>query len=157
MTTTVKADAAILGYAVDVYQASFQKLKEVTSILFSITFEPIPKSMIAQSLAQGGNSLGLTPEDGPLVVVLLYTSWDKASDDGRVYDINKEALKHIEEEALKKGLSNQYRYMNYTFTHQDPIDSYGEKSKERLRSASERYDPDGFFQSVGAGPFKISK
>ena len=155
MTTTVKADAAILEYAVDIYRASFQRLKEVSNILFSITFEPIPKRMIEQSTARGGNSLGLTPEDGPLVVILLYTSWDNASDDQGVYDVNKGALVLIEEEALKKGSSSRYRYMNYTFTHQDPIDSYGEKSKESLRLASEKYDPDGFFQTAGAGPFKI--
>ncbi|RYP64890.1 hypothetical protein DL769_006498 [Monosporascus sp. CRB-8-3] len=157
MSTTVKADTKILDYAVETYRASFEKLKGVQNLPFSITFEPLPISMIEQSIARGGNSLGLKPSDGPLVVVLFYTSWDSPSDDKKVYDVNKEALQNIDDEAQSKNVSASYRYMNYTFTDQDPIGSYGPESKAHLQTVSAKYDPEGFSQVAGAGPFKLSK
>ncbi|OTB00881.1 hypothetical protein M426DRAFT_75490 [Hypoxylon sp. CI-4A] len=155
MSTTVKADVEILEYAVEVYRASFDKLKGVENLLFSLTFEPLPVSLIEQSQIQGGNSLGLNPSDGPLVVVLLYTSWDSSSDDEIVYDTNKEALGRIDDKAKSKNVSASYRYMNYSFFHQDPISSYGPESKAHLQTVSAKYDPEGFFQVAGAGPFKV--
>jgi hypothetical protein len=54
-------------------------------------------------------------------------------------------------------VATDYRYLNYAFTHQDPIGSYGDESKARLQAVSSKYDPDGFFQHVVSGPFKLSK
>lgn len=99
MSTSVKADVNTLEYTVQAYRAAFEKLKGVENILFFITFEPIPVSMIESSVSRGGNSLGLMPEDGPVVVVLLYTSWENETDDERVYGVNKDTLASIEEEA----------------------------------------------------------
>ncbi|RYP61823.1 hypothetical protein DL771_009989 [Monosporascus sp. 5C6A] len=155
MSTTVKADTEILKYAVKTYHASFEKLKGVENLLFSITFEPVPISLIEQSISRGGNSLGLKASDGPLVVVLFYTSWESPSDDKKVYEVNKEALGTIDSEAQSKKVSAAYRYLNYTFTHQDPISSYGPESKAHLQAVSTKYDPEGFFQTAGVGPFKL--
>jgi hypothetical protein len=156
MTTTVKADISILEYAVETFHESFKKLKDINNLLFSLTFEPIPVSMIEQSNARGQNALGLKPSDGPLVVVLFYTSWDDARDTENVYEVNKKALQRIEAEAERKNVAASYRYLNYAYTHQDPINSYGSESKARLQAVSAKYDPEGFFQAAGAGPFKLT-
>lgn len=89
-------------------------------------------------------------------MVLLYTSWDGSEDDEKVYKINKEALEKIDSEAKIRNVSSSYRYMNYAFTPQNPIDSYGSESKAHLQAVSAKYDPEGFFQIVGSGPFRIS-
>ncbi|KAI1148201.1 hypothetical protein F4825DRAFT_470629 [Nemania diffusa] len=157
MTVTVKADIGILEYAVDTFRTALEKLKGIKNLLFSITFEPIPVSLIEQSIARGGNSLGLKPSDGPLVVVLLYTAWDNSDDDEKVYEANKEALQVIKEEAVDNNVYSPYLYMNYAFLHQDPIDSYGSENKANLQAISAKYDPEGFFQTAGVGPWKISK
>lgn len=134
---------------------AFEKLKGMENLLFSMTLEPIPVCMMDKSISHGGNSMGLKPQDGPVVVMLFYTSWDSASDDERVYDVNKEALASIEDESRKKNVSATYRYLNYAFTQQDPFASYGSEAKAELLRVSAKYNPDGFFQSAGAGPFKI--
>ncbi|KAI1754034.1 hypothetical protein F4782DRAFT_545374 [Xylaria castorea] len=157
MTTTVKADTEILEFAVDTFRTALDKLKGVENLLYSVTFEPIPVSLIEQSIARGGNSLGLKPSDGPLVVVLLYTSWDNSSDDEKVYEANKEALHIIEAMAKNTNQYSPYIYMNYAFSHQDPITSYGSESKATLQAVSAKYDPEGFFQTAGVGPWKIFK
>jgi hypothetical protein len=157
MSTTVKADTAILDFATKTYHASFEKLKGVENLLFSVTLESIPVSMMQASLARGGNSLGLNPSDGPLVVILFYTSWNSPDDDYLVYEVNKQALRDIESESENKGVASSFRYMNYSFTHQDPIAGYGLQSQAHLRAASAKYDPDGFFQASNSGAFKLGR
>jgi hypothetical protein len=154
-TTTVKADTKILEYAVQTYHKAFEQVKGVENILFSLTFELIPVSIMESSIARGGNSLGLDPSDGPLVVILFYTAWDKATDDETVYSANRAAIESLEKEAKSTGMSSPYLYMHYALPPQDVMKSYGSKSHEHLRTVSAKYDPDGFFQKAGAGLFKL--
>lgn len=156
MSTTVKADVAMLEYTVELFRASFEELRDVTNILFSLTFEPLPVPMMEQSVARGGNSLGLDPSQGPLVVVMFYTSWDKADDDERVFRASKEALERVDTEARRRAVFARYRYLNYAFPRQDAIGSYGRESIAQLRAVSAKYDPTGFFQKAGVGPFKLT-
>jgi hypothetical protein len=157
MTTTVKADTGILEYAVQTYRTCFEEMKDVGNILFSITFELIPVQLITQSIARGGNATGLTPSDGPLVVILFYSSYDDSTDDEKVLGAAKQALRLIEEEAQKRDVYHPWLYLNYAFPHQDLIGSYGAESQERLREVGKRFDADRFFQVAGAGPFKLDK
>jgi hypothetical protein len=46
MSTTVKADASVLEFAVKEFNTALGKLKNIENLIFSITFEPIPVSMI---------------------------------------------------------------------------------------------------------------
>ena len=154
-TTTVKAHAGILEFAVNEFNAALEKLKGIKNLLFSLTFEPIPVPMIQQSNDRGANAINLKTSDGPLVVILLYTSWDEASETDSIYKVNQEALRNIEKEAGAKSVSATYRYLNYTFPHQDAVGSYGDVSKTKLWEVSAKYDPDGFFQTAGAWPFKL--
>ena len=153
----MKADVGILEFALSQYHAAFEKLKDITNILFSITFEAIPISLIEQSVAKGGNATGLQPSDGPLVVILFYTSWDHPSDDDKAFATNKDVLAIIEKESQSKGLFAPYVYLNYAWEHQDPISAYGGDSKSRLQAVSKEYDPDGFFQRALVGTFKLFK
>lgn len=141
----------------EVYHAAFAKIKDVKNLLFSITFEPIPVSLIKQSVARGGNAMGLDPSDGPLMVVLFYTSWDERSDDEKMYAAVKEALATIEEEAKKNDVYSLWLYLNYASPHQNAMASYSKESKARLEAVSKKYDADGFFQISGIGPCKLSK
>ncbi|KAK6950639.1 hypothetical protein Daesc_007163 [Daldinia eschscholtzii] len=84
-------------------------------------------------------------------------SWDNSKDDQTVFDVSKEALDVIDQEAQSKSVSASYRYLNYASTYQDPISSYGPDSNAHLQAVSEKYDPEGFFQTAGVGPFKLSR
>jgi hypothetical protein len=149
MAMTVKADILILEYAVATYHDAFQKSKHINNILFSITFEPVPLFMIKDLNAPGPNAPGLKPSDGSLVMILFYNSWDEANNTNTVYEVNQGALKRIEIEAERRHVAALYRFYNYSFTHQDPIGSYGEESKKRLQVVSVRYDPEVLFSGGG--------
>jgi hypothetical protein len=64
-------------------------------------------------------------------------------------------IKAIEAAAKKKELNVEYKFTNYCFTGQDPITGYEKKSKKRLQIASEKYDPEGFFQKIVPEEFKL--
>ncbi|KAK9780405.1 putative FAD-binding PCMH-type domain-containing protein [Seiridium cardinale] len=147
-STTVKADTSILEYVVKTYSAAFEKLKGVENLLFSMTFEPLPVSMIKESQVRGGNSLGLKLSEGPLVVVLFYTSWDNVKDDSIVYEVNKTALEKIDNEARRNQVAASYRHSNYIFTGQDHVSPYGNDTRAYLKAVSAKYDPERFFEEA---------
>ncbi|KAI9147316.1 FAD-dependent monooxygenase CTB5 [Paramyrothecium foliicola] len=155
MSTTVRADTDILNHAVQVYQEAFSEIQDVANLLFSLTFESIPVSVIQASNKRGGNSLWLKASDGPLVVVLFYTSWDNAGDDDKIIASNRAALEKIDAEAYKKGIASPYRWLQYGYPHQDVMASYGSESLEQLRTISKKCDSDDFFQKAGTGLFKL--
>ncbi|KAI8632482.1 hypothetical protein F5Y19DRAFT_492314 [Xylariaceae sp. FL1651] len=138
MSTTVIAEVELLEYAVETFHAAYSKLKGLGNLLYSITFEPIP------------------PSDGPLVVILLYSSWDKSSDDETIYEANQDALRAVEAKARETNSLSPYLYLNYAFPrHQNAIGSYGPDSTAQLQAASKKYDPEGFFQKAGMGLWKL--
>jgi hypothetical protein len=48
-----------------------------------------------------------------------------------------------------------FTYLNYAASWQDPIGGYGEATVEQLRRVAREYDPNGFFQKVVMGGFKV--
>ena len=81
--------------------------------------------------------------------------WNSSSDDERVYS----ALATIQEEtaafARDRGADLEFLYMNDASADQDVVAGYGEESVRRLRQASRKYDPEGVFQTLMPGGFKL--
>ncbi|XXH06062.1 hypothetical protein Hte_012507 [Hypoxylon texense] len=157
MNVTVKADAATLQAATDIYTAAITPLQSCQGLTSSLTFQPYPVSLLEQSIAKGGNSLGLNPSDGPAVSVLLLNYWQEKSDDDRILTVMKDALEGIRAQAVGKGTALDYVYLNYAAGFQDPIGSYGAENKKRLQEVSKKYDPEGLFQKGVPGGFKLFK
>ncbi|KAH6664563.1 hypothetical protein B0J14DRAFT_607259 [Halenospora varia] len=155
MNITVKADFATLQAGSNIYTAGLDPIKTVENGMFSLTLQPYPVSLLEKSGLSGGNSLGLDVADGPLVSVLLLSYWKNKSDDDAVLGFMNTALEKIKQDAALRNQLIPYVYMNYAFSNQDPIDSYGQKNKKKLQRASKKYDPDGVFQKGCPGGFKL--
>lgn len=155
MNITVKADVATLQAATDIYVGGLGPVKPVAGLLASFTLQPYPTSLLEQSEETGGNMLGLKRSDGPLVSVLLLSYWQNKSDDDAVIAFMKEALEKMKQDASGRGTLLPFVYMNYAWTHQDPINSYGAQNKKKLQEASKKYDPKGLFQKACPGGFKL--
>lgn len=111
--------------------------------------------MTAKSATLGGNSLGLDPAEGPLMLILLASIWTNPADDARIIDVQRVLIDRIGEAARARKLDSRFTYLNYAFAGQDPIGGYGEQNVARLRTTSRKYDPDGFFQKAVPGGFKL--
>lgn len=67
----------------------------------------------------------------------------------------KAGVAEIEAYAKSLGADIDFLYGNYCDGSQDPFASYGEKNIRHMREVSQKYDPDGVFQSRVPGGFKI--
>lgn len=152
---TVKADASILQEAAEIYTVGLEPIKPCEGLICSMTLQPYARSLLEASATQGSNSLGLSPTNGPLVSVLLLTYWSNKSDDVAVVETMESILGSIKSRAAAKDMLVPYTYMNYSFTSQDPIGSYGAENKAELQRVSKRYDPQGLFQKGVPGGFKL--
>ncbi|TKX21561.1 hypothetical protein C1H76_6057 [Elsinoe australis] len=105
----------------------------------------------------GGNPLGLKPEDGPLTLVVTNLFWTNPDDGDALFDITSDMLKKTKAEAAARGLANDFTYMNYAAQFQDVIASYGAENKARLQQIAKKYDPQGVFQTLSPGYFKLDR
>ena len=155
MTTTFKNDLSLLHIVYERFSRTIKQIENIKEITWSLTFQPIAPAIAARSIAQGGNSQGLDPSDGPLVNILLGSSWTEAADDKLVNETASKFIAGVETLAREKGIHHRFVYLNYADKTQDPIDGYGEANKERLQAVSRKYDPQGLFQKGVPGGFKL--
>lgn len=155
MNTTVKADAPTLAAAAETYLAALEPLKECEGITCSLTLQPYSASLLRKSAELGGNVLGLSPVDGPLVSVLALTWWKDKADDEKIVGTFGKVIEAIDRDAASRGTAVPFKYMNYAGNFQDPIGSYSEENRAFLQEVSRKYDPDGVFQKGVPGGFKL--
>lgn len=151
MNTTVKADAATLIAASDIFTAAFQPIKHLEGLMCAFTLQAYPVSLLEKC----DNSLGLDAANGPLMSVLLLNWWKNEEDDDLVIATFKSVLEKIDEDAAGRGTAVPYKYLNYAYNFQDPIKSYGTAAHQKLREVSAKYDAEGFFQKGVPGGFKL--
>ncbi|KAI9780213.1 MAG: hypothetical protein M1816_003137 [Peltula sp. TS41687] len=154
-TLTVGNSAALLSDIFDANNSTVQMLKDVQDLSWSLSYQALPASTIAQSGSTGGNPLGLDPAEGSLVIILWSVFWSNATDDARIESALKKLFVRSNELAWRKGLYNDWVYLNYAARWQDPISGYGFKNKRRLQEISRKYDPKGVFQKDCPGGFKL--
>lgn len=155
MNTTVKADIPTLMAAYDIYVNALGPLKSIEGLTTSLTYQAYPKSLLEKTVAAGGNSLGMSPSDGPLMSVLILSFWQDKEDYDKIHSTFKGVIEAIDDDAAKRGTAVPYKYMNYAAPFQDPIGSYGAENKAKLQAASKKYDPEGLFQKGVPGGWKL--
>lgn len=110
---------------------------------------------MSHSVRNGGNALGLNPEDGSLVLAFLSISWTDRADDKSVASQAKRFTHEVESVAQSLRMLHRWKYLNYAAGWQDPIAGYGKVNKEKLGTTSRQYDPHGVFLRQVPGGFKL--
>ncbi|CCO31806.1 hypothetical protein BN14_05856 [Rhizoctonia solani AG-1 IB] len=105
--------------------------------------------MIRASDRKGGNALGLEQANDPLIVVNYQFTWALSGDDTKVYA----TIDHLIAASMDiaKSCNRLERYIN-----QKPIGAYGPAQVDFLRLVKAKYDPNGVFDKLSRGGFKIS-
>ncbi|KAL2862588.1 FAD-binding oxidoreductase [Aspergillus lucknowensis] len=109
------------------------------------------------SEARGGNVLGLERFDQNMINVLWDFSWDSAADDDLFYELAESARDEIDEYTKSTKTYTDYIYLNYADGTQNPLRGYGSENMAYIAQVANKYDPDGVFQTLVPGGFKISK
>jgi hypothetical protein len=68
---TFKVNAELMSKIMDIYVEETEPIKHVPGIVPGIVFQPINKDEIAFFSKKGGNALGISNEDGPLLCRFL--------------------------------------------------------------------------------------
>lgn len=139
----------------DLANQTVQGIQDTEKLLFSLSFQPLPQTVIGYGDANGENSLGLGREDGDLVNVLLSIQWGKASDDDAINKTARDLFATAEAASKAIGTYNPYLYLNYAADFQNPIAGYGVANVDNLKKVGKKYDPRQLFQKHIPGGFKL--
>lgn len=86
-----------------------------------------------------------------------YISWQGAEQDALFQQAGSDLIDRIRAYAVSIGADNPYLYLDYADINQDPLASYGAENVKKMKDAAKKYDPEGVFQNLVPGGFKISK
>lgn len=152
---TFKLDRSLLSYLINTFYELLPDIISAEGVLPTVSIQLITIPQLQQMKKDGGNALGISPDDGPLFIMNLATMWTNPADDERILKFNNDLINKGKAEAAKKGLINDYIYMNYASAHQAVISSYGVENQKRLQAVSKWFDPTGVFQTLHPGYFKL--
>ncbi|KAF7563384.1 hypothetical protein G7046_g712 [Stylonectria norvegica] len=122
-----------------------------------VQFQPVTSSMVAHSVASGGNVLGLQDlvADGPTLMWLIAVTVDTAANQEKIAPLTLEFRDSVNKYATKIGANKNWQYLNYALGDQTPIKLYGSESVRFLKATSQKYDPKGMFQKLRGSGFKL--
>ncbi|KAJ4346461.1 uncharacterized protein N0V89_010390 [Didymosphaeria variabile] len=154
-TATFKLDRDFTAFIKDVFFEEVLSIADADALIPAITLQVITIPMLRNFAKHGGNALGLSKEDGPFLLIDSSTMWADEADDERILRTHRRIIERSVEEAKKRGLFVEYIYMNYASQFQDVIPSYGAENHARLKAVAKKYDPQGVFQVLQPGYFKL--
>lgn len=152
---TFKLDRDLFNFLTTTFYTLLPSIQTAAGAFPTISIQAITKGQLQGMQKNGGNALGLHPSQGPLFVMNMSCRWTNAADDAAILAFFSTIIKKVKAEAQRRGVDNEYIYMNYASQFEDPISSYGAQSVERLRRVSSKYDPQRVFQELHPGHFKL--
>lgn len=156
-TATFENSAKMQEKFFNLANQTVQDIVDLKNLTFSLSFQPLPQTVIGYGIANGGNSLGLDSSDGDLVNTLLTIQWADASDDAVVNRAAQSLFFQAEVASKSLNTYNPYLYLNYAADFQNPIAGYGAANIANLKAVSKKYDPTQLFQEQVPGGFKLQK
>ncbi|KAH4905134.1 hypothetical protein HBI80_099000 [Parastagonospora nodorum] len=83
-TTSIRLDKQFMIDMKSLYDNTVESIKNVPRLVLSMVFQPLTRHMLQKSAARRPNSLGLSVDDGPMVITLLDSVYADATDDVNV-------------------------------------------------------------------------
>ncbi|KAH4041992.1 hypothetical protein HBH92_007780 [Parastagonospora nodorum] len=83
-TTSIRLDKQLIIDMKSLYDNTVESIKNVPRLILSMVCQPLTKHMLQKSAAHWPNSLGLSVDDGPMVITLLNSVHADAADDVNV-------------------------------------------------------------------------
>ncbi|KAK4501903.1 hypothetical protein PRZ48_007712 [Zasmidium cellare] len=157
-TVTFKNDERVIRKAVDLHRRLVEDMKRDSSdgdFETQAYFQPLPSIVGQRGAEKGSNILGIDKLKENAIVLLGSLA---------VNGIDQEALgrqkmlawrRALEKYSEDVGAAVGYRYMNYADASQDVLASYGEENLKMMLKVSQKYDPEGVFQTRAPGGYKL--
>jgi hypothetical protein len=150
----------------------YESIKDVVDMDFIFSYVPLPAVVANQSMARGGDMMGLDRDpkdricksqkalqfDGSwhlATAVFFSPRWIDKRYDERMYEAARTWVNRVLAVALRFGTDDEFLYHNFAGGFQDPLTTYGPDNLRFMRSVARKYDRDGFFQVQMPGGFKL--
>ncbi|TVY33168.1 Bifunctional solanapyrone synthase [Lachnellula subtilissima] len=159
LTLTFANDVDILTKIVSTHEALYttlQAAKPRGNWTINTLFQPIPALFGQHGAEAGGNVIGLDRFTDNLMLYQLYLAWQGAEQDDLFNSKGRQAISDIKAASVANHTDNPFIYLNYADRSQAPLEGYGNASVAKIKAASAKYDPNGVFQTLMPGGFKIS-
>ncbi|KAH8798627.1 hypothetical protein F5884DRAFT_870039 [Xylogone sp. PMI_703] len=154
-TATFKVNATLISKLWDIFLFESYPITKLLSVSASCNIELLTKDEIAVFSKNGGNSLGINVEDGPLMLFSIIISYKGTENDELVEHVTQNIISRGIELAKEMGLHHRFIYQNYAGRGRDVFAGYGGRNHELLSQIQRKYDPDGVFQRLQPGYFKL--
>lgn len=154
-TSTYKLDREFLTFATEAFYQELLPVNDTEALVFALSFQVLTVPMLEASAAKGRNALGLSARDGPLLLLQTNVRWALPSDDDKILGAQRRVMENIEAEGKRRGLFEDYVYLNYASEFQEVFQSYGAENHEMLKEVAKKYDPQGIFQVLQPGYFRL--
>ncbi|KAL0566280.1 hypothetical protein V5O48_015734 [Marasmius crinis-equi] len=133
----------------------FSDLKDREGLQWNILFQPMTKGLI-ESSSESLFYEALKSSNDDLVLVLIITAWKNAADDQVMEEAAAKLSAWGEAEASKRGLLNDFLYLNYASKAQPVYErSITKGDLATMRKVKQKYDPTGTFDKLWRGGFKL--
>lgn len=136
--------------AYDIVVAASPKLVGVQGATMGLTLRPIVPSMVRPD-----SILGLeVPAEG-LIQTIGSIQFNLAADFSRMSDVADQLLSNLTAAARRLDAHNRYIDMNHAKTKQTVLAGYGPQNHAFLKATARKHDPQGVFQNLMPGGFKL--
>ncbi|KAL6229949.1 hypothetical protein BDW75DRAFT_223885 [Aspergillus navahoensis] len=154
-TMTLGVNADLISDILDVFLSSVHPYTAIPGALLSCNLQLLTKHEIELFAKNGGNPLGVHPDDGPLFLFSTTFGHKNAADDGRFETLTNDIMSKVASLAKERGLYHPFIYQNYAGPGQDVYAGYGSENRARLSKIQQKYDPEGIFRKLVSGYHKV--
>ncbi|KFY43207.1 hypothetical protein V495_04101 [Pseudogymnoascus sp. VKM F-4514 (FW-929)] len=154
-TFTVKNDVKIMTDIQALFASKIPDIANASSLLPALVFQPISTAITSHFSSNGGNALGITDKDGPLILINISIAWADIKDDARILKFAADFIGEGVALSKKRKLDHSYIYQNYAAKQQDVFTGYGPVNHAKLKKVQKKYDPQGVFEKLQPGYFKL--
>ncbi|KAI5918062.1 hypothetical protein F4810DRAFT_715851 [Camillea tinctor] len=159
-TLTIKNDKGIMAKAVELHEKLVEELKPLIpagDFGTQCVFGPLPALVGTCSAAAGGNVMGLERITSDAILVQMNTMAKTAEQMALVQPKQRAWVEAVRAHAATAGGDLGWLFMNYADSSQDVLASYGPENVKLMKEVSAKYDPQGVFQTLCPGGWKISE
>lgn len=90
-----------------------------------------------------------------ILVYMPFIEWEGASQDALFQTQAAWLRNEVGKYAAAVGADNEFRYLDYADSVQNPLVSYGEANVRKMQEAAKRWDPEGVMQRLVPGVLRL--
>ncbi|KAJ5015300.1 Bifunctional solanapyrone synthase [Colletotrichum sp. SAR 10_99] len=154
-TTSFVLDAGMMQTGFEIWREEAKAIEDIATQ--QLQLQIFTRAEFEFAKRNGGNPTSFAEQERPLGFLNIIAMWKNAEDDKIVYATQQRIEDRVNAAAREMGLYNGFKYTNYASQFQDPFTSYGAENKARLLKIAKDYDPNGVFQNLVSGGFKLTR